>query len=70
MLGFFTQTKGKSSVEEILDHKEFKKVLKTKNNVLVCFHEIAKQSAEIFNVLRDVGEKVKGLGTIVSLARR
>jgi len=53
-------------VQEISDHKEFKKLLKTKTNVLVYFFD-KPTSGKLINVLREVGDKVKGTGTIVSV---
>ncbi len=57
----------KANVEEISDHKEFKKLLRTKNNVLVWFLDKpnAKKAAEMVKMLREVAEKIKGTGTIV-----
>ena len=54
--------------DEIVDHKDFKKLLKTKNNVLVAFHE-SKSGAgsKILTLLAEVSEKVKGLGTIAAV---
>jgi hypothetical protein len=46
-----------SKIDEISDHKDFKKLLKTKNNVLVCFHE-APKNAKILTLLAEVSEKV------------
>ncbi len=53
-------------LQEISDHKEFKKLLKTKNNVLVFFYD-KPTSANLINMLREVSDKVKGTGTIVSV---
>jgi len=53
-------------VQEISDHKEFKKLLKTKTNVLIYFFD-KPTSGKLINVLREVGDKVKGTGTIVSV---
>ena len=53
----------KALLEDISDHKELKKLLKTKNNVLINFIEKSGKS-DILSVLKDVAEKVKGSGTI------
>jgi protein disulfide isomerase family A protein 5 len=55
----------KVSVENISDYKEFKKLMRTKTNVLVYFFE--KTGSEIIKTLREVSEQVKGSGTIVTV---
>ena len=55
----------KATVEEIVEHKDFKKLLRTKNNVLVYFFD--KPAKTIITLLREVADKVKGTGTIVSV---
>ena len=55
----------KASVEDIVEHKDFKKLLRTKNNVLVYFFD--KPSKNLITVLREVADKVKGTGTLVSV---
>ena len=59
----------KSKVEEITDQKDFKKLLKTKNNVLLCFHDLPKAGAgsKILGLLAEVSEKVKGFGTVAAV---
>ena len=56
----------KSLIEEISDHKEFKKFLKTRNNILVYFYsdKVAKDTSEL---LAKVSESTKGLATIVTV---
>jgi hypothetical protein len=58
-----------NKIEDILDHKDFKKLLKTKNNVLVCFHDLPKAGAgsKTLALLAEVAEKVKGFGTVASV---
>merc|ERR1712241_782252 len=56
----------KVAIQEISDHKEFKKLMKTKTNVLVYFFD-KPTSGKLINILRDVADKVKGTGTIVSV---
>ena len=53
----------KALLEDISDHKELKKLLKTKNNVLINFIEKSGKS-DILSVLKEVAENVKGSGTI------
>jgi protein disulfide isomerase family A protein 5 len=55
--------------DEIVDHKEFKKLMKTKNNILVAFHDLPKSGAgsKLLTLLSEVSEKIKGLGTIASV---
>ena len=55
----------KASVEDIVEHKDFKKLLRTKNNVLVYFFD--KPSKNLITVVREVADKVKGTGTLVSV---
>ncbi|XP_046390682.1 protein disulfide-isomerase A5 [Ischnura elegans] len=55
----------KQATEEISDMKEFKKILRTKNNVLVCFVNSMKQNSQILKIFREVGETIKGQGTMI-----
>ena len=55
----------KATVEELVEHKDLKKLLRTKNNVLVYFFD--KPAKPIITLLREVADKVKGTGTIVSV---
>jgi len=57
----------KSLVESVSDHKEFKKVMRTKNNVLVLFINDPKQSSDMVKVLGDVSLEVKGLATVLTV---
>jgi len=57
----------KNLIESVADHKDFKKILRTKNNVFVCFSSGAKASSKIIKILEDVAQDVKGLGTILSV---
>lgn len=57
---------GKSPViDNISDHKDYKKLLRTKNNVLILFTSNQKQSADIIKVFRETAAAIKGLGTMV-----
>jgi len=57
----------KSLVEAVSDHKEFKKMLRTKNNVMVLFSANTRQAAEAANVLGEVSGEVKGLATCLTI---
>ena len=56
----------KSLIEEINDQKDFKKLLRTKTNVLVVFHSSA-IDVDLSKVLKEAAEMVKGIGTIVNV---
>lgn len=55
----------KSSLDEVSDLKEFKKLLKTRTSVLVCFTKSMKESSSLIKQLSEVAEAVRGTGTIV-----
>ena len=57
----------KSLVIPVTDHKEFKKILRTKTNVLVLFTLDTKGSAEAAGVVAEVSAEVKGLATCLSV---
>lgn len=55
-------TKSKQhTIENLQNEKEFKKLLKTKNNVLVLFTSNNKENGEVLKVFRDSSELIKGL---------
>lgn len=55
-------TKSKQhTIENLQNEKEFKKLLKTKNNVLVLFTSSNKENGEVLKVFRDSSEQIKGL---------
>ena len=56
----------KSLIEEISDHKEFKKFLKTRNNILVHFYS-NKIPPETSELIKKVSETTKGLATLVTV---
>ena len=56
----------KPLIEEISDHKDFKKFLKTRNNILVYFYSNNIQK-DISELLKKVSESTKGLATLVSV---
>ncbi|KAK4019857.1 protein disulfide-isomerase A5 [Daphnia magna] len=57
----------KSALDEISDLKEFKKLLKTRTSVLVCFTKSLKESSNVIKQLAEVSEAVRGTGTIVTV---
>jgi len=57
----------KNLVENVSDHKDFKKLLRTKNNVFVIFSGGVKVSADIQKKLVEVADLVKGLGTVAAI---
>jgi len=58
---------GKSLVETISDHKEFKKMLRTKTNVMVLYVGDFKKASEATKVLGEVSTEVKGLATCLTV---
>lgn len=48
-----------------MDIKEFKKLLRTKTNVLVCFTSSTKQSTDVLKAFKEAAQIVKGQGTMV-----
>ncbi|XP_055596873.1 protein disulfide-isomerase A5 [Uranotaenia lowii] len=60
------KTNSKSAVVDgISDMKDFKKLLRTKNNVLVLFVSSMKEAHSTLNAFRDAAEIIKGQGTMV-----
>lgn len=57
--------KNKSVVDNIVDIKDFKKLLRTKTNVLVCFVNNFKEPSNLIAVFKEVAEEIKGQGTMV-----
>ncbi|GLV40971.1 uncharacterized protein CBL_04495 [Carabus blaptoides fortunei] len=55
----------KTVIDNVVDFKEFKKLLRTKNNVMVCFASSVKQASQIIKVFREAAITVKGHGTMV-----
>ncbi|XP_067130609.1 protein disulfide-isomerase A5 isoform X2 [Centruroides vittatus] len=54
----------KSLVEVVTDFKDFKKLLRTKNNVMVLYSKSAKDSADILKLYTIVAEEIKGQATL------
>ncbi|KAJ9598382.1 hypothetical protein L9F63_010904 [Diploptera punctata] len=59
------QNAQKTTVEDVSDIKDFKKILRTKNNVLVCYVTSLKQAAHIVKIFKEAAEVVKGQGTML-----
>lgn len=53
------------NLEELSDIKEFKKLLRTKNNVLVLFVSSLKAGDATVRLFRDAAASVRGQGTMV-----
>ncbi|GCB79127.1 hypothetical protein scyTo_0017840 [Scyliorhinus torazame] len=51
-------------IEKVDDHKELKKLTRTRNNVLVLYSKSAATAERPLKLLSDVAEAVKGQGTI------
>ncbi|XP_037826152.1 protein disulfide-isomerase A5 [Lucilia sericata] len=52
-------------IDDITEYKDFKKLLRTKTNVLVLYTSNTKQSAEQLRVFKETAEAIKGSGTMV-----
>lgn len=64
---YFAKSNGNKNVvvDDVVDIKDFKKLLRTKTNILVCFTNSIKQSAQIVKVFKEAAIIVKGQGTMV-----
>ncbi|XP_026097996.1 protein disulfide-isomerase A5-like, partial [Carassius auratus] len=51
-------------IEKVSDHKDFKKLLRTRTNVLVLYTKSASSGGAHLKLLSDVAQAVKGQGTI------
>ncbi|KTG33949.1 hypothetical protein cypCar_00009276 [Cyprinus carpio] len=51
-------------IEKVSDHKDFKKLLRTRTNVLVLYTKSASSGDAQLKLLSDVAQAVKGQGTI------
>ncbi|CAH2034635.1 unnamed protein product, partial [Iphiclides podalirius] len=54
-------------ITDIKEFKEFKKLLRTKTNVLVLFLNAPKSSKSISEIFRDTADAMKGRATVVSI---
>ena len=61
------ETKKQSLLEHVSDHKEWKKVLRTRTNVLAVFAASEKDLKGKMNLLDDVAEAMRGRATIVAV---
>lgn len=52
-------------LEDVDDIKEFKKLLRTKTNVLVCFYNDHRGSQSVIKLFKEVAANIKGQGTMV-----
>ena len=57
----------KSLIESVSEHKEIKKVMRKKKDVLALFINDVNQSSDMVKVLGDVSLKVKGLATVLTV---
>ncbi|CAG0899562.1 unnamed protein product [Cyprideis torosa] len=57
--------KKENLVEECRDFKDFKKILKTRKNVLVLFADSQKSGERLLGVCREVALAIKGSGSIL-----
>lgn len=55
----------KTVVEEVTDFKELKKILRTKNNILICFVSSLKQAAPNVKIFKEAAKTIKGQGTML-----
>ncbi|XP_052805194.1 protein disulfide-isomerase A5-like [Mya arenaria] len=56
--------KGKSLIDEVDDLKEFKKLLRTKTNLLVIYAKSGNAASKSMSLFESVAEEVKGKGTL------
>lgn len=52
-------------INDILELRDFKKLLRTRTNVLICFTNNLKQSARVIQNFKEAAQIVKGSGTMV-----
>uniref|UniRef100_A0A4W5P2I4 Uncharacterized protein n=1 Tax=Hucho hucho TaxID=62062 RepID=A0A4W5P2I4_9TELE len=52
-------------IEKVSEHKDFKKLLRTRTNVLVLYTKSATSGDSKLKLLSDVAQVIKGQGTIV-----
>ena len=57
----------KSLVIPVADHKEFKKLLRTKTNVMVIFVAVVKKSADVSAMVVEASSEVRGLATCITM---
>lgn len=59
------KTKHSAVQEDITDYKDFKKLLRTKNNVLALYISSVKEAATEVKVFREAAEAIRGTGTML-----
>lgn len=59
------KTKLSAVQEDITDYKDFKKLLRTKNNVLALYISSVKEAATELKVFREAAEAIRGTGTML-----
>lgn len=59
------KTKLSAVQEDITEYKDFKKLLRTKNNVLALYVSSAKEAASEVKVFREAAEAIRGTGTML-----
>lgn len=65
MLGQSKVKQRSALIDGINDFKELKKVIRTKNNVLVLFISNAKESQNVIKALDEAAQQVKGEATSI-----
>lgn len=58
------KTNGRELIEDISDIKDFKKLLRTKKNVLILYSKSAKEVADTLRLCTDVALEMKGQATV------
>jgi len=61
------KTKTSAVQDDIAEYKDFKKLLRTKNNVLTLYVSNAKTAAAELKVFREAAEAIRGTGTMLLL---
>ncbi|XP_013881156.1 protein disulfide-isomerase A5 [Austrofundulus limnaeus] len=64
MLSLLEAVKVSPLIEKVSDHKDFKKLLRTRTNVLILYTKTATSGDSHLKLLSDVAQTVKGQGTI------
>lgn len=62
---YLTKDAKNAVVDNIYDIKDFKKLIRTKTNVLVCYTNSLKQASQVIKVFREAADVIKGQGTMV-----
>jgi hypothetical protein len=62
---YSTKDSKNAVVDNVYDIKDFKKIIRTKTNVLVCYTSSIKQTTQVIKVFREAADVIKGQGTMV-----